>query len=89
MLALGCGVVAAAAVAGAVGSYSRLLRAAGGAWQRGEAATQQGYIFTNVIGAHLNNLWNSQKHVRVLGNIDVEEPARVWRQDWEVLETAL
>lgn len=33
MLALGCEVVAAVA-AGAVGSYSRLLRAAGGAWQR-------------------------------------------------------
>lgn len=33
MLALGCEAVAAGA-AGAVGSSSRLLRAAGGAWQR-------------------------------------------------------
>lgn len=42
----------------------------------GEAATQQGYIFTNVIRAHLNNLWNSQKHGQVLGTIDDEELAQ-------------
>lgn len=34
MLALGCEVVAAGVAGAAVGSSSRLLRAAGGAWQR-------------------------------------------------------
>lgn len=70
MLALGCEVVAVA-----VGSYSRLLRAAGRALRRERMRPSRDIFFTNVIRAHLNNLWNSQKHVGVLDTIDVEEPA--------------
>lgn len=87
MLALGCEVE----VVVVVGSYARLLRAAGGAWQRERVRPSGDFSFYFFCHRGLFEYFmkTSQKQARVWGIIYNEEPARLQRRNWEVQETAL
>lgn len=93
MLALGCEVEVAV-----VGSPSRLLRAAGGAWQRERVRPSRAFFFffpPTVIGARLNILWKAVRSTSA--SVSVSVGAHRWRGtqpgcsegNWEVRETAL
>lgn len=90
MLALGCEVEVEVVV---VGSDSRLLRAAGGAWQRVRVwPSRDNFFFFFFYNCHQGSFeyFMKQSEARAsVGYIDDEELARLQRWNWEVQETAL